>query len=405
MRPKNIPDTLYIALGIDGEVIAQYTDKEQAKADMKQYGVPVLHCTRRAFELAGELGNVTYSRAFSIVPVCNEPSLLLCGEKAMYGVNGERFFPTLLFRLETYSRHWEDIEGISGGIESLIEQESKKLTESYTSDGKEYADRRMLLYMLKTAPRWQVHKLTPECSVLISNARIEDCKEGEEDFSFLDRPMFLCSSDSTRPMYGNVCEMAYLPYDREERKNGQMLLTTMLTPDMRMVMSFPVGEGNRPLGKEGESLIEDCRIKQEQGLHVNAESMHAIASMRFLKSFTMLLHCEKSPIEISNADRAKKERLERIGLRFTERVTRYSISLSQRYKGVIRDPYQKDASNNGEASKDFREGKSLSVVSVSGFIRNQAYGPGRTLRKRIWVDGFIRGQWVRNGVTYVTVNE
>lgn len=405
MRPKKIPGTLYVALGVDGEVLAQYTDREQANADMKRYGVPILHSTWKAFELAGKLGNVTYSRAFSIVPVCNEPSLLLCDEKAFYRVDGERFFPTLLYRLETYSKHWEDIQGIPDIMESLIRQESK-LAEGYTSDGKDYTDMRMLLYMLKTFPRWQVHKLTPESSVLISNARVEDSKEGEEDFSSLDRPLFLCSSDPTRPMYGNVCEMAYLPYDKAEHKNGQMLLTTMLTPDMRMVLSFPIGEGNQPLGKEGELLIGDYKREQEQGLNANASSMYAIESMRFSKAFSVLLDCEKSPIEISDADRANKERLKRKGLIFTQRVTRYSISLSERYRSVIKDPAMPgEGDSSSSPASSYKEGKTLSVVHVSGFVREQAYGPGRTLRKKIWVDGFIRGQWLRNGVTYVTVKE
>ena len=52
-----------------------------------------------------------------------------------------------------------------------------------------------------------------------------------------------------------------------------------------------------------------------------------------------------------------------------------------------------------------KNGKTLTVVQVSGFIRNQPYGKGRAERKTIWIDGFTRGQWVNTGLSYVTVKD
>lgn len=45
------------------------------------------------------------------------------------------------------------------------------------------------------------------------------------------------------------------------------------------------------------------------------------------------------------------------------------------------------------------------IVSVSGYIREQPYGEGRKLRKTIWVEGFTRGQWVREGLSELTISK
>lgn len=100
---------------------------------------------------------------------------------------------------------------------------------------------------------------------------------------------------------------------------------------------------------------------------------------------------DRTPLVVSNPQEEKNTRR---GIRQTQGISRYRISLTKRYKG--RKLYQ---------GGDYKEGKSLTLVSVSGYVRSQPYGPGKSLRKTIWVDGFMRGQWVKSGITYVTVTD
>ena len=111
----------------------------------------------------------------------------------------------------------------------------------------------------------------------------------------------------------------------------------------------------------------------------------------FPAAMLALMECENRPIEMREPD---AEKLAKSGGRITGGIVRRQISLSKRYYAMKRAP--------GGKALD-REGKVLTVVNVSGFVRNQPYGKGRTQYKKIWIDGFQRGQWVNSGLSYVTV--
>ena len=64
-----------------------------------------------------------------------------------------------------------------------------------------------------------------------------------------------------------------------------------------------------------------------------------------------------------------------------------TIKLSEDYKKRL----AASSRNSNPLNKD---DKTLLPTSVSGFVRNQHYGEGNKLVKRIWVDGFIRNAWI-----------
>ena len=380
----------YIAIALDGEVVGSYTERDLAETEARENGLPLLLATDKAFQLATRLGNITESREFRILPGKGEKAHLILREEArMLGYPEEDSVrDSLESRISAFSKDWSFYQGIRK--EELAETLPNSL------------DRYMLFYMKKASPSWRIHRFSPESAMLIANARLEEeGQEGKSAWNDIDKSLFMCSADSTRPMFGNVTEIAIAPYDNEGEQEGKVIMTTMMAPNMRMALSFPLGKGNTPLDREGNPMLSQ---NQESGAPSKMEKVsmeYARLAMRFASAFLMLLECEKSPIEVVDIDKARKEKLERKGLKTKSPVSRYSVSLTKRYRSIIREPY----GDTGESGRDYKEGKALSVVSVSGFIRNQAYGPGRSLRKRIWVDGFMRGQWIRNGVTYVTVEE
>lgn len=373
----------YLAYTIDGSVVGVSDSEKEAEHIKEAMLCSVVPCTEKAAYLAIRLGNITYSKGLSFFSIKGNPVLMLREERE--ALRGGKWVEaeTLESRLINLASRWDEC------IAFLEKSTPEEIAEAIPDE----ADRAVIHYAVNTAPLWRIHRLTPECAALVANAHLEADVAVERN-----TPLYLKCSDPNRPLVRNIAEIIYLPYGENGEYDGRLTLSAFLVSDARFTLSFPLNKANEA------QLIK--RAEKENLAENEKEAMGFFSIARsFISSFIALMDCEKSPIEIEDAERRKKEKLLNKGIRSSGGITRYSVSLTKRYKGVIRDPYQKDASKNGEASKDFREGKSLSVVSVSGFIRNQAYGPGRTLRKRIWVDSFIRGQWVRNGVTYVTVNE
>ena len=115
-------------------------------------------------------------------------------------------------------------------------------------------------------------------------------------------------------------------------------------------------------------------------------------AVSFINKFLAIKDCDKSPIEMRDKD---GRNLAKKGIQKVSGLFRYQVSLSKRYEAIKREKHE---------AMD-KDGKVLTTVKVSGFVRNQAYGEGRALRKKIWVDGFTRGQWVNAGITYVTLGK
>lgn len=375
---------LFIAYTIDGSVVGVYGSEKEAEPIKEVMQCSVMPCTEKAAMLAEKLGNITYSKGLSFFSIKGHPVLMLREEREAFREGKWLEAETLESRLIALASRWDECIAL---LEKCTPEEIAEVVP-------DVIDRAVIHYAVNTAPSWRIHSLTPECAALIANARLAIDAVAESS-----TPLYLKCSDPSRALVRNIAEIIYIPYDENGEYDGRLTLSAFLVSDARFALSFPLNKAN-------EALL--MRREEEENLAVNdgqAMELYRVARS-FVSSFTALMDCEKSPIEIEDTERRKKEKLLKKGLRPSGGITRYSVSLTKRYRGIIRDPYQKSAAiDKGDESKDFREGKSLSVVSVSGFIRNQAYGPGRTLRKRIWVDGFIRGQWIRNGVTFVTVNE
>lgn len=232
-------------------------------------------------------------------------------------------------------------------------------------------------WMNASSPVWKIHSFSPDSATLIAGARVEtgDVHESE--------PVFFVSSDLTRPLFLNVMEMLFTPAIEEDDYDNYAF-SLMVTPSstVRIILSFSVRDG-----KICSSNVNVEESSPDYKLYHKAE--------QFIRNFHVLNQCTNTPVIVRDADGSHKARLAKKGIRVTGGISRYSVSLSGRYRSMSR---------NSDPVRDGKEGKTLRMVSVSGFVRNQPCGPEHRERKLIWVDGFVRGQWVRSGLTYVTVS-
>ena len=253
-------------------------------------------------------------------------------------------FATFKFRVETLSRIWDKINL------DILEDEGDILVYKYMEAAK---------------PIWRVYNINSESAALISNAKVDEIQID-------DRPIFFTSKT---PLFLNAVEFIHIP--KENFYSFSLSITT--NSEIRMILGFYVEE--------------DGRISTNRGYVSEGSAEYQLykAGKHFIESFYALRQCEKTPIIINNPQERKNASR---GLKMTKGVSTYHISLSKRYKAIKR---------SYEANFD-KSNKTLTLVSVSGFVRTQHYGEDNKLTKKIWVDGFTRGQWVRNGLTYVSVN-
>lgn len=130
---------------------------------------------------------------------------------------------------------------------------------------------------------------------------------------------------------------------------------------------------------------------------ITSEYVYTAAEQAFIYAlkFRRMMQSEKTPIEAQVTDSHSKILKKGIGRTIPSYRT---VSLSQTY---VRRRKEMEAARQ-EMQKG---GKHLALVEISGFIREQPYGPGRSLRKTIWVDGFESHRWRKEGVQIVNVKE
>lgn len=240
----------------------------------------------------------------------------------------------------------------------LIERNYKDIDEALAAVNTEasrttrLADAVALIFLSRTKPIWTINELTAEAATLISKAKLDD--------------------EIVKRYIPKVKEGLYL-----KAKSG--LLTTGASEIIVINDLIYIG---RRLGKRAVM----CGEGDEEDLV-------------FCAKFLALQDSENKPIVIKESkDKAKKQ-----GFSMIRGVNTRTISLSSRY--IHRKLNRGEKVLNEDSDFSWKEGKIKTVVSVSGFIREQAYGKERKLRKTIWVDGFERGQWVRQGLTIVTIKK
>lgn len=269
----------------------------------------------------------------------------------------------VLFRINYFAPIWNKVKRLyeldQADYISLVSTMMREGSPSSSATN----DAAVMVWMKSNEPRWEILEMTSEASALINHSHIE-CDE--EFFPFND--IYIKAREGY--LFQNVTELLIF------RDNGE--------PTLLMGHSVTKGFGVASIAPIQKIIEGDSRV-----------TVFMKEGIEFIRKFHAIKECEKTPIEVVSAESKKSQNLSKKGIRKTGGIFRYQISLTKRYVSVKKEKHE---------AMD-KEGKTLAVVKVSGFIRNQAYGEGLSLRKKIWVDSFTRGQWIKTGITYVTVKE
>lgn len=206
-------------------------------------------------------------------------------------------------------------------------------------------DAMVCFFLSRTKPIWTIYELTLDACTMIVHAKLDQALLNQY-IPIVKKGMYVRTKGNKAYLYGSVSEI-------------------LLVDD-------------------------DCIIGSKLGAHGVAIGYGQDAEYEFCAKLLALMDAEKTPVNIIDADIIKARQK---GIVMRSGVNRRIVSLNKKYQS-------KTASKGGVFDKT---GKIRTIVSVSGYIRQQAYGEGRKFRKTIWVDGFERGQWVKEGLTIVSI--
>jgi hypothetical protein len=104
----------------------------------------------------------------------------------------------------------------------------------------------------------------------------------------------------------------------------------------------------------------------------------AAAGVNFLHAAAQWMHEQAAPSRPRRVTRAQQRQADQAGIPAPRTGVRI---VDLRRRAVCLDP---TTATGSRAAPDYR-------FNVRGHWRNQAYGPGRRLRKRIWVPEYLKG--------------
>jgi len=237
-----------------------------------------------------------------------------------------------------------------------------------------------------------IHLLTKQAALLVNQARAN--VEVMDHLKDLQRPSCLVAKNGY--LYKTVRELGTF-YD-PDRDSYHVLETADVGGILSIQYGFCLTDALSEVADDDLAIDADSvKMYQEMGIDLKASNVQdmIIDALKYLLKFRLLLASEKTPIEATPSTKVGG-RLPK-GIATTHPGYR-AVSLTKEYQ--IRKKEM-------EATKRelVKEGKHLALVEISGFLRDQPYGPGRTERKTIWIDGFESHRWRLEGPRKVMVKE
>ena len=240
-------------------------------------------------------------------------------------------------------------------------------------------DKEVLMLDLSMNGEPLVHVLTPDAMRLLSSTRMKI--EIKDQLEILKKPLLISSRSGF--LFDDVIELCIFFEPQTERFH---LMKTVKQGDSTKVLTLSIASD---VFMNDALSIADDNEKDE-----NLKQMATVDLLYALK-FRMLMESEKSPVESKPSTSSGGK----IPKGVSKIVPSYrTVSLTQEY--VARRAGLESARTGLD-----KEGKHLALVEVSGFIRDQAYGPGREKRKTIYIDGFESHRWRTDGIQMVKVKE
>ena len=119
-------------------------------------------------------------------------------------------------------------------------------------------------------------------------------------------------------------------------------------------------------------------------------------AIEYLSKYILLLKCEKRPVYLhSQTSKGSKNPATRF--KHEGYINAQTVSLTKEY---VHDYSPREIEEHAVLDK---EGKVLKAIVVTGHIRMQAYGPGRTLRRPVYIAEHQSSAWVNDGVRVLRI--
>ena len=221
-----------------------------------------------------------------------------------------------------------------------------------------------------------VHTLTDGVAAKVKNTTI--CTMPCEMPHFLTKP-FIIEARHDNCLFDKVtCLAGYL-------SRGDLFLISIFN-DGGSLVQHEVGSYN---GRK----IQDINF-YEYGASCNADPERK-DTYSFATIFALMIEADRTPIVV-------EEKKVRFGKGSGIKSSNYKSDWIEK-RVYIDCKYVSDykGKTHGELDKD---GKILKDIFVHGFLRYQAYGPGHSLRKWIYVEGFDSTRWATPGDTKIIVD-
>ena len=216
-----------------------------------------------------------------------------------------------------------------------------------------------------------VHALKPAAISLVQQTDVRSFADRHP--SFLNGPFLIETTDTKSPLFRDVMSVGGYKVD------GIWFLVIMCYPDGVIVCQWD------PQWQEGEvglglyhMISQDMQAKAESTL---------IDAVQFIVTFGMLLDAENTPVTIRTEPRVPKSRDGRKKEKLTD--AKWSVNYVSLSQDAIRAQGERDS-----VGTHTNDGLVLSDVRVSGHLRNQRHGPGRSQIKVIYVREFSARRWV-----------
>ena len=251
------------------------------------------------------------------------------------------------------------------------------------------------IYAFFTMPNPKpLHLITQEASQLIASTRLTERIGRSFCDEYLKTPYFIHSGDD-RALFEDVNAIALYVGDV-----GQ------LTCHIGLMNG---GQFARNVNPEDESMTITNEIAADEygedyillnGAEINSDIRTKLArAATYIIKFILLINAEKQPLLVESQYKKKggtSQKAKETEKRLFGNLSYKKVSLTYEYKRKVSKEFS-------ECRVFDKEGKTLRATKVTGHIRMQAYGPGWSLHRPIYIDEHESKAWKKDGIQLIKV--
>lgn len=228
---------------------------------------------------------------------------------------------------------------------------------------------------LSMRDRLVLHRVSPGAARLVHETDLHSLP-GEPP-RLLRGPWLIEARNPEEPLFGRTSSLGGYILD------GMIFLVGLEYPDGAFVARWTPRWEARDLAA-GLPAEDDSPLISD----VDRHSEWAREAARFAIVFGLLLESQGTPIEVHSERASRKQARGRAGVRRDWAVRR--VILGRLVRRVMETP----RAEAGDGQVSALAGRRAEVVPVRGHLRRQAYGPGMSQRRWIYVEGYEARRWV-----------